>query len=320
MRTFVPLITLAALAACTPNELTYRSTLDSQTRGVALSDNGLDAHVGMIGTTCTIDTNWGCPTSDADLPSDEEMVLDHFRGDTLGSSPEAVHIIRAAAWQADLDIAVPGVKAAVLRSDGPMMVAGDATTCSLHVGGVTVAAPGGACADDASIDFDRDGGVAFVATRDGVVSVSDLGSESLAAAADLVSFDAVSNLVYVATAGDRVVQALRPDGTQAWSVQTDGPISSIAARGSHGQVLVMTEVDAFGQLDLYSGVSGDKVNDYSLPDAQCNLISSDNGGTVACQRGEDVNFYELDEGMEGAVIDDTPPENCINVLDLQTAD
>lgn len=320
MRTIVPLLTLAAMAACTPNnELAFRSSLTSQTRGLALSESGLDAHVGMIGTTCTIDTNWGCPTSDADLPSDQEMVLDHFGGDTLGSSPEALHVIRAAAWQSDLDIAVPNVRAAVLRADGPMMVAGTEADCTLRVGDEVASVAGDACAETAMVDFDRDGDTAYLATANGIVAASLTGSEALSDTGDLVAYDAVADLVYVATEGGREVRALRTNGAQVWSIATNGAISSIEARGSHGQLLVMSDVDGFGSLELHEGVDGGLVNTYKLPDAECMLTSSENGGTIACQRGEDVNFYELSEGME-PVIDDTPAENCINILDMQTAD
>lgn len=320
MRTLVPLMAIAMATACnTGGELRYASTLTSQTRGLALSESGIDAHVGMIGTTCTIDVNWGCPTSDADLPSDEERVLDHHDGVTLGSSPTALHIIRDAAWQSDLDIAMPGVKAAVLRDDGPLMLAGG-TECALHIGDTTISAPASACADDAMVSFDREGGSAFVADGQGVIHVSDAGVETLAERGDLVAYDRAASVVYVASTGSHEVQALRTNGAQAWSIATDGPITSLTNRGTHGQLLVMTEVDGFGQLELHDGVTGDMVGAYKVPSAECLLTSSENGGTIACQRGEDINFYELDEGIDGPIIDDTPPENCIDPLSVATAD
>ena len=324
MRMTFGLLAVAALTAgCgVENDLRFTSSLQSQTRGVALSDVGLDAYAGMIGSTCTIDTNWGCPTSDTDLPSDEEQVVDHLGGDTLGVSPEGLHIIRGTAWQAELDLGIADVRAAALRTDGPMVVAGDQVACELHLDDGTVALPAEACAADAHYAFDRSRGSVFVSVGGTVHHAAADRNEAIAeAAGDLVDYDAQNELIYVAATGGREVTAMRVNGATLWTTELSGPITSLAARGRLGEVLVMTEAaDGFGALERLDGQTGGELGTFGVPSPVCALEVSDNGHTVACVRPEEVNFYELDAGFDGEVIDQTPPENCIDPIDQMTMD
>ena len=104
---------LLALGACqSESELRFVSTLDAQTNGVQFSQDGNQSHVGMSGMTCTVSTEWGCPTDDADLPTEREVVLDHLDGQTLAASDSAVHVIDGSGWIREADIPVPQVIAA----------------------------------------------------------------------------------------------------------------------------------------------------------------------------------------------------------------
>ncbi len=323
MHRLISVLAVGVLAtACqTESDLRFTSTLASPTRGVALTESGFDAHVGMIGTTCTIDTNWGCPTADADLPSDEEMILDHYLGDTLGASPEGAHIIRASAWQEDLDVAVPNVRAAALRADGPVLLAGSGEDCALHVGSEAVAAPAEACADDAAYAFDRDGARVVVATGGHVLHVTADGTDRIADVGDLVAYDRALGIVYVSTTNGHEVLALRPNGDLVWSVETDGPISSVQARGTLGQALVMTRgEDTYGRMLRFDGATGDRMSAHRLPDSTCEIAVSDDGRAIACVRPQEVNFYELEDDVETVSIDDTPVASCIDPIQRWTMD
>ena len=91
---------MVMLAGCSPQapELRYQSTLMAKTNGVAMSEDGLSSFAAMSGTTCSIDTRWGCVTGDEDLPTTEERVLDHHDGITLASTVEGLHLMSTEGW------------------------------------------------------------------------------------------------------------------------------------------------------------------------------------------------------------------------------
>ncbi|MBX2802350.1 MAG: hypothetical protein KTR31_32010 [Myxococcales bacterium] len=318
MRSIVGLGVVATLAtACQPeNELRFTSTLDLQTNGVVLTDDGLDAHGGMVGTTCTIDVNWGCPTEDADLPTDEERVLDHHRGTTLASSSEGLHVIRSQAWQQEEDLAIAGVRTAHLGSAGTMVVSGLDSGCELSIdGGTAVPLPASVCADDVRFAFDSTNGTAFAATDDGVMRLEISGSDVIGEYGDLIAFDDSLGLIYVAQSGSDVLYGVRPNGVQEWSAQIGGAISSVAARGRLGEALVMaTTDDGFGLMERRDGRNGELLGRSRLPDGDSEIVVSDNGRTLAHIRPTEVHFFTLENGSdEEVVIDETPP-SCIDPL------
>lgn len=317
MRNLTGLGVIVLVAACSSeNELRYTATLGMETNGVALSADGLDAHAGMAETTCTIDTNWACPTADVDLPTDDEKIFDHFGNTTLGASDEGVYLIRGMAWQQDEDLPIAAVRGASLIEDGTVAVAGTAADCRVHRGlEDSQDAPAALCDDAARYAFDRTDGTVFAGTPEGVFRVTLEGWDALDAYGDLISWDAGLGLLYAATTGDSKLIALRPNGVTEWSVQVTGPITSIAARGHHGEVLVLTEDrDGFGVVERREGETGERLGRSRLPDADGDLVVSDNGHTIATVRDGEVNFFGLDAGGEGPAVDPTPPV-C---LDLST--
>ncbi|MEO0603281.1 MAG: hypothetical protein AAF211_17715, partial [Myxococcota bacterium] len=61
------ILTALTLVACSPTEeLRFTATLEADVNGLRLTPDGLDAVAAMAGTTCTIDTNWGCPVDVVD--------------------------------------------------------------------------------------------------------------------------------------------------------------------------------------------------------------------------------------------------------------
>lgn len=316
-------VVCASVASCTmENELRYTSTLQAETHGVALSDDGLDAHAAMSGTTCVIDAAWGCPTSDANLPSEDEVVLDHYQGVTLGRSVEGVHSIEGGVWVEADDVLVHGVRTAALYDDGKVVLTADEAGCWIqHGDDAPVAVNDDACAEGARYSVDHHDGTLFATTSGGVIAMERTALASMASAGDLLAWDASLHLLYTAFSGGDALRALDRKGREVWEVTSRGPIVSLAARGDRGEVLVSIEgEDGLGALERRDGENGRLLGSSSLPTDDGEIIASGNGMVVAISRFDEVHFFALDMGADGEpVVDPTPPE-CIDPNVVATAD
>ena len=323
MRRSIPVACLLAATACvSESELRYTSTLQAETAGVALSDDGLDGYAAMSGTTCTIDASWGCPVADEDLPTEEERVEDHYLGLTLGRSAVGLHTIDHGVYRQSLDIPEAAVRSARLYDGGAVMVAGDLKRCTVHHLGVAdVDVPVEVCGDGVALRVDRREGTLYASTSGGVYRIDATGAYRMRAAGDLVAWDASLGLLYTADAGGSELMALRSSGEEVWAVTSGGAITDLAARGQRGQVLVQVErSDGLGGLERRDGETGRLLGRSTLPDADGDLVVSDNGRTLAFVRPTEVNFFSLDtEGDAEPVIDETPPV-CIDPTNRVTRD
>lgn len=298
-------VACVGLAACaTDNELQYRSTLQADTRGVALSDDGLTAYAAMVGTTCAIDTTWGCPVSDQDLPPTDERVVDHYLGKTLAQGDGELYFLDGDVWDASADLAVPGLKAARLSDVGVLALRGSETSCSFTAGETEVTVSGALCGDDVRVAVDRRGAI-VAATSQGVFRADAAGVRQIAAEGDLVSVDAVLGHTYVAVAGRTQVTALSDDGAVLWVDDEPGPVQDVAVRGDKRDLLVLSEGDGgFGVLRRIDGETGGELSIGRLPDAHGQVVTSYNGRTVAIVTPTAVHHYELVVDGEPEVIND----------------
>lgn len=298
-------VACVGLAACaTDNELQYRSTLQADTRGVALSDDGLTTYAAMVGTTCAIDTNWGCPVSDENLPPDDEQVVDHYQGRTLAQGDGSLYFLDGDTWDTSADLAVPGLRAARLSDAGLLSLRSTGAACSFTAGTATVSAPAELCGDDVTVAVDRRGAI-VAATAQGVFRADAAGVRQIAAEGDLVSVDPVLGHTYVAVKGLDQVTALADDGTVLWIDQAPGPVTSVAVRGDKLDLLVLSEDPAgFGTLRRIDGETGETVSVGRLPDAHGEVLTSYNGRTIAVVTHGFVNHYEIVVPGEEAVVND----------------
>lgn len=310
MRHGLAVVCLMASACASENELRYTSTLQAQTNGVALSEDGLDSFAAMAGVTCTIDTNWGCPTEDVDLPTTEEKLVDHWAGETIGTSSQGVHIIEDGVWSGEADFAIADVRTASLTDSGHIIVSGTEDACFVQRDdGDVVEINGAICSEDATFSVDREAGTLFAATTLGVMSLS-ADREAQAGPGDLASYDPSLHVLYTADQGDTLLRALNMQGQEVWSVTTSGAIRSLTARGDRGEVMVLVDRNSgLALIERRDGENGKLLGKSVIPTADGIIESSDNGRTIAVIRGEEVNFFALDDDTE-PVIDETPPE-CI---------
>lgn len=308
-------VCLATTVACSSeNQLVYVSTLDAQTQGVALSEDGLDAFAGMVEQTCEIDTHWGCATADADITASvDERVVDHWGGRTLAMSSVGLHTIVNGAWDAAADVALPEVRTAGLFAGGHATVYGHFGACWLQRGdGAPVQVADEACDDGVQFTMSRATGAVFAGTMSGVYALDEQGYRLLASSGNLVAYDHSLGLIYAATRGSTALRAIDEADEVVWEVVTGGPIHSIAARGNVGEVLVLIDrPDGLGVVERRDGPSGRLLGTSIVAEGDDELMVSDNGATVATVDEEDgVDFYDLPAGTTATTVDPTPPQ-CI---------
>lgn len=311
MRTILLVACAAAVGCQVENELQYRSTVRAETDGVVLSRDGLNAFAAMAGTTCTLDTRWGCAVDDQDLPTDEERIFDHFDGVTLAVSADDLHFMDGGTWTAGADVHVEGIQSARLTDAGFLALRTTATGCMLKTGDEDVSMPAALCAAE-SIDVDRAGAL-IAATPDGVYRADAQGYRRIADGADRVAVDPALDQLYVATTGTRVVKALDHDGTQLWSIERPGAVQDIATRGDKGDLVVLTSADdGFGTLERIDGATGAVMSDSRIPVGEGDIVVSGNGRMITVVLADEIHNFEMIVKGENAPIGD----ESVSCIDL----
>ncbi len=314
MRIELALVCLMAAACGSEQELRHTSTLEAQTDGLALSENGVEAHAAMSGTTCTIDPQWGCPVADADLPSAEEAVLDHVNGVTLGRSPKGLHKVDGSGWIRGDDIPQEDVKTARLVTGGAAMIWGNADSCHRQDDdGPASEVPGDACADGAQVDVDRQAGTLFVASADGLLAVNQESTDRLQRVTeDLVAWDSNLRQLYVAHKGSTTLRAVSRKGDERWSWESEGEIQSLDARGKRGEVMVLSAgADGFGIIDRLNGQTGEEEGSTDIPVTDAEVEVSADGSSVAVVADGEVHFYAFEDAEAEGEVELRDPPDCI---------
>jgi len=289
------LSTLFAIAAtgCQPSALTltHMSTLDSQTRGVVLYDDGQRGHAAMWETTCEFDTLNGWLISDHDLPTQDEVIQDTFDGQVIGRSDQGAHIVQ----DRGRDVVQTGVVASRLLERGVVTVYDKGGDCRVSFReGPAVSVPDEACDLSNGFDTDREGRV-FIGTATGTLSVDAEGSTEIDGPNDFVVYDRATGLTYVARHGGTEVRALTKHGDIRWSYETDGGITAMDDMGRRGMVMVMTAVagSSGGEIIILEGHSGERVTEHSTPSSEVDLTVSEDGTTMAAVLKDQVFFYDV---------------------------
>lgn len=320
MSRFVFLVALPMLGCTVENDLRYLSTLPAQTHGVVLSEDGIESYVAMNGTTCTIETAWGCPTEDVDLPSQREQILDHFEGRTLARSPEGLHLLDGLAWDPAADLEVADVHAARLTHGGALVLHGSVEACTLRLpSGASVGAPGEACSAEGRAAVDREADALWLASGDHVFRIAADGVLTLDTTDDLVARDDTLHVSYMSEIGASKLRAVDDLGREQWAVRTTGPVVSIATRGGRGDVLVLQKSRGQGLLERRSGTTGALLGSHRLPGAEGEMVVSANGVGLAIELDDEVHYYVFEIPGEPATIN-LSPAACPDLLDRTAVD
>lgn len=309
MRPTVLFVCSALIVGCAgEEELQFRSTLAADTQGVALSDDGLKSYAAMVGTTCTIDTSWGCPTADADLPTENERVTDHYLGRTLAVSADGVHYMDAGTWDGGTE-PLADLRTAKLSDVGTLVVGGTPDSCWYQDAAGEHIAPGAACEPGVSFEVDRRGSL-VAATPEGIIALDPAGVRTVHSGADLVAVDAAGGRMYLANRGESTLTAIDDAGTTLWTAEAGGNIADIAVRGDRQDVMVLADVGGgLGQIERFDGADGIRHSSSTVPTTDGELAVSGNGQTLALIRdGEVHHFSILVDGEEQVVRDEVA--NC----------
>lgn len=286
-------LALALLAGCTgPPDLylSHMSTMESETRGVVLYDDGQRGHAAMWDTTCEFDTLNGWLIEDHDLPTDTEIIQDQFEGTALARSDLGIHMI----FDRE-DIELGGVLETRLLEDGGVLtLRRKGELCRVDIGDRTVEVDTALCTDLTSVSTDRVETL-YVATGDALYGVDETGAQLFASDIDLVVHDRSNDRIYVAQLGGETLTGLDSKGVEQWSVTTDGPITSLEHMGRRGMALVMVEDLSTGRgaMQLFEGISGEEVVRHDTPSGDGDLTVSDDGTTLAVTIPGEVHFYDV---------------------------
>ena len=292
IRRILPLILVSGCTGGPEFFFSHMSTMESETRGVVLYEDGQRGHAAMWNTTCEFDTLNGWLIDDHDLPTESEVIQDQHQGTALAVSDEGVHTIYERT-----DTPLSQVVAARLQDDGSLITirwdeADDG--CVVDVWDSTASVPDALCAEGVSVDTDRQGGL-VVATGKDLYSVDEGGAVWLASDVDLVVHDGSNGMTYVAQLfGDRV-SGLDAGGKAVWTAQTDGPITSLDDMGQRGMAVVMVEdlTTGRGALQMFEGTSGEEVVRHDTPSGDGEITVSVDGTTLAVTIPGQVHFYDV---------------------------
>lgn len=308
----LPILLAAVGCAQNASELRHTATLDAETDGVVLSYDGTDAWAAMRGTTCTIDTSWGCPTQDLDLPTEDEHIVDAFEGTTLATSSQGVYILEGGAWVDTLDL--EGVRTARITHEGVLVVAGDATDCALTSAFGSIELPAAVCAAS-DVTVDRAGAL-IAATEDGLYRLDPAGVVRIEGSGDTVASDPATGILVTAARGTSTLVG-RSDAGVVWTVDAPGPVKSLAMRGDRGEALVLVDEGDRGSLVRVDAADGSTLASYPLPTAEGQVVVSGDGRTLGIVHPEQVHWYRLEVDGEEAVVDADVP-SCLDMAGFQS--
>lgn len=295
-------LSLLALSACTTAEGTdiqYLSTFDGGTRGVILHEQGNAGHAGMFSSNCPFDTSTGQVTGDYDLPDSDEDVQDG-EPTVIGPVslaaviPGTVHVLdKTDGEYTHVPIEIEGVRQGRLTWDGVVGLSGDCTVSWVSMESeVRATTQLRSCSGEFEVDPAT--GLAFVSGPTSVLIDGESTLES-AVSGDLVAFDDVAQVFYVATRGQATLSAVTLDGAELWTVSTEGPVTALDDGGGTGTAGVVLELQDGGAVAFYEGLDGSLSRFAETPTAADDLAVSGNGSVVALVRPDQVFFYALGE-------------------------
>lgn len=307
--TLVGVLAITSGCAAVDSDLQYRGTLDTETNGLVLFEDGESGHAAMSATTCVIDPDGGI-ADDVDIEgTDNEAVLDGTSdgGDTVLARTQDALMVIAPDRNDPFDFGngadpriehvadIASVDDARLIDSGFVALA----DCNVHFLGAdgTAVEAGlvelqGCTGMDPGFDADRATGTAYVGTDAGVVQVTPGEQILLPESADLIDFSPAASGLAIADAGDTEVRFMDLDGSLRWTTPVPGTVVDVAELGARGSVAVMLDSDGAGVLALLDVDTGALQRSFDLP-GRAEIVASADGGTLALVINDAVHYYNL---------------------------
>jgi len=293
------LIALAVLplAACGTGGVTFdlTSTMDAQTRGVAMFDWSNTGVAGMRDQTCSFDFNQGVVLGDlADLPGQGDRVIDGDGNQALAMSEGQAYLITD--WGETGHVAANAtVVDAAFGNSGVVTVGLDGGACVVEwadMGDAPTILEGMDCGS-ATLESGWNASGAFVA--DGVVvgHVTRAGLVAIEANADIIAWDDSAQVLAIAQRGGEYVRGITPDGETLWTIKVDGSVVSVDTLGWSGDTMVSFERgDGLGEVVALDSRSGTVQADHVTPTV-ADVTASPSGDAVALATDDAVHFYDV---------------------------
>jgi hypothetical protein len=287
-------LALTLLAGCTGSQdlyMTHMSTMESETRGVVLYDDGQRGHAAMWDTTCEFDTLNGWLIEDYDLPTSDEIIQDQLNGTAVARSAQGIHMVHER-----VDIDMDHVIETRLLNGGDLATLRWAETehCVVDIGADTVEVDVEICAGATSADTDRMGTL-YVANGESAWQITADGAAWMAANVDLVVYDRSIDVTYVAELGGTELAGLGKGGEVLWTVQTLGPIASVDDMGQRGYAVVLVSdlTTGRGAMQMFEGRTGEEEVRHETPTGDGEITVSTDGTTLSITLPEYVHFYDV---------------------------
>ncbi len=266
----------------------HSSTVPLASRGIAIVDD-ITAQTGMSGNTCMIDVPSGFFLADIDVAQDTDHIEDSSGQAVLVRGSDGLHSF------------LPGQPSTLLLSgyllDGALIDTG-VVGVTADPGGLTARWSGDVQAEVSLPDArwedstaDPLTGTVFIA-HDGLVeAIEPQGDSLIIGVGNLTVWDAVAEVLYVATVGGTQLAAYERDGSQRFATHLMGPIHAMAPLGGTGSVMVAVDDGGQGVVLHLDGISGRQRTHMSLPGPVDGLAASPSGNTLGFVSGDRVLFF-----------------------------
>lgn len=302
------LVLLGVLVGCShgdPVEVSHRGRVDMASRGIGLSSDGIEAQMGVWGTTCDLRTRSGMMGADYDYPGTDDTVTDGTDDPSIGFatitvSDAGVHVTLPDSGEM-IDVGGRNALDGRLVEGGVVLLLDRPTGCEAAwlshdrwEAGAVVELPAAACEPGTAISPDREDGELFVVVDDGVLVVDEGGWTKIPVVADFVAWDPWAGALYAARRGSRVVGAYEKDGTLRWEAEVRGVVRALDHLGEVASASVTLELDGgLGALVVLDGATGAERLDLDTPEPAKDLVPSDDGAVLGLVLADEVHFYDV---------------------------
>lgn len=280
-------------AACNSNvTFDLQSTMEAETRGVALFGWGNVGVAGMMEQTCTFDAAQGVVLGDVvDLPGADDHVLDGNFESALVASDGAVWNVTqwGETWAVESDL---NVVDAAFGGQGTVLVGERDGGCRLAWEGRGEQSVNLDCAATTveAAQWDAD---VFLADGTDVVRVNSGELEVIEQFADLLAFDDSTRTLVIAARGGSFVRAITPAGDTLWTVELAGQVVGLDTLGEQGMSIVtFAHDDGTGEVVVLDNQDGSVRADHGTP-TPADVSASPDGDDVALVTETNAHFYDV---------------------------
>lgn len=273
------------------------SVLSTPTSGVAFDVAGLIARVGMSGVTCNVDPSTGVVTTDYDLPGHGENVVDSNGHHAVVSTDAGLFVHELGEHDDPTEPLVEvdaqpielgwRIGAAALLDAGLVSIHDDFGACSASFqDGAWLEVPVDC---PSSISADREGGSFWMAGRDGLWNVDELGGTRFGSA-DGVDWDAASQMAW--THELTTLRAVSPEGDELWAHDLGSGILDVETLGDTGRAAVLVNTAPQDTVAFFEA-DGTLVSVMAYGESARELTASPDGSRLAIALSGGMAFVDV---------------------------